>query len=302
MKVRDVFFEEVYKRVKIGEDIVIVSSDIGAPSLDDFREYYPDRFINVGIAEQNSIAVAAGLSLAGKKVITYGLNPFPVTRAFDQIRNIANGMRIPITIAALNAGSCSAEAGYSHCAIENMSLMRTLKNIQLLNLSDETMAKRIVSSILDDPKPRYIQFDKYIDGIRYEEELIDFDKGFIESGNIGADSIVVSYGIYVKEIMEMNLPCKIIDCFCIPVDVDEFCNSINKAKRIITVEDSIDIGGIGSMVLEILNDRSMNIPVKRISMKFGQGYPTNYYDRKMLWNCEDIDLSSVKKIIMQTIG
>nr|MCR4842502.1 transketolase family protein [Eubacterium sp.] len=75
MNVRDRFFNEIYDCVKSGEDFSVVSCDLGAPSLDDFRRDFPQRFVSVGIAEQNMISVAGGLSLAGKKVVTYGLNP-----------------------------------------------------------------------------------------------------------------------------------------------------------------------------------------------------------------------------------
>ena len=98
MIVRDAYFSEIYELTKLGEDIVIVSADLGAPSLDLFRRDFPQRFISVGIAEQNLLSVAAGIALAGKKVIAFGLNPFPVTRAFDQMRNLLNNLQIPITV------------------------------------------------------------------------------------------------------------------------------------------------------------------------------------------------------------
>ena len=83
VSVRDAFFNKLYEKIKSGEDIYVLSSDLGAPSLDDLRKYYPERFINVGIAEQSLISISTGMVKAGKKVVAYGLNPFPMTRAFD---------------------------------------------------------------------------------------------------------------------------------------------------------------------------------------------------------------------------
>ena len=88
ISVRDAFFNKIYDLVKSGEDIVIVTPDLGAPSLDEFRKNYPEKYVSVGIAEQNMISVAAGICLSGQNVIAYGLNPFPVTRAYDQIRSL----------------------------------------------------------------------------------------------------------------------------------------------------------------------------------------------------------------------
>ena len=155
MNVRDRFFYEIYGQVKSGEDVSLVSTDLGAPSLDDFRRDFPQRFVNVGIAEQNAIAVAGGLCLAGKKVVTYGLNPFPVTRAFDQIRNLMASLELPITVAALKAGTATAEAGMSHMALENISLLRTLKNVRIISPSDETISKMAVDEMISRPAPRY---------------------------------------------------------------------------------------------------------------------------------------------------
>lgn len=297
MKVRDVFFNNVYEKVRQGEDIVIVSSDIGAPSLDKFREVYPERFVNVGIAEQNVISVAGGLSLAGKKVITYGLNPFVVTRAFDHIRNIMNSLKIPVTISALNAGSSSVEAGYSHNAIENMTIMRTLDNIKLINLSDEIMAKKVVEEILSNPCPRYIQFDKYIEGIIYQKEEIDFSKGFIISGYKESDVLVVSYGIGVVEIQNLDMRVKLMDCFSIPIDEKSFIEEVLNIKKIVTVEDSVAQGGLGSMILEILNDNKIFIPVERIALKSEYPLPSDFVNRKMFCEYKGTGSNDIRKVI-----
>jgi transketolase len=297
VRVRDAFFTEVYRRTCEGEDIVIVSSDLGAPSLDDFRRDFPERFINVGIAEQNSIAVAGGLSWAGKKVITYGLNPFPVTRAFDQVRNVLASLQIPVTVTALNAGSCSAEAGYTHMPVENMPIMRTLKNVDILNPSDEAMAVKLVGEVVDNPKPRYVQFDKYIDGRILNEDDIDFDKGYVAegSGKVASKIALVTYGIYAYELRKKKLPVnvKLIDCFKLPIDEDKFLKELDGVERIYTVEDSIAPGGIGSMVLEILNDRGLYIPVEKKALFNKTGYPEVYMNRSMLWEREGIAVDDI---------
>lgn len=297
MKVRDIFFTKIYDKVKAGENIIIVSSDIGAPSLDRYRKEFPHRFVNVGIAEQNSITVAAGLQLSNgdKRVITYGLNPFPVTRAFDQLRNMLASLEIPITVTALNAGSCSADAGYTHMAVENMSIIRTLDNIQIINISDEAIAVRLVDEILSNPYPRYVQFDKFIDGRMYKEDEIDFNKGFITNGN--GDILVITYGIMAKKINSMNLPVKVFDFFCLPIDEEEFIKEVSSAKKIITVEDNVLKGGIGSMVLEILNDRNIKIPVFRKGLCFNVGYPKIYTNRELLFNEEGLSDNDIENFL-----
>lgn len=287
MKVRDTFFTEIYHRVKGGEDIVITSADIGAPSLDDFRRDYGHRFVNVGIAEQNLLAVSAGLQLSGKKVIAYGLNPFPVTRAFDQIRNVMASLQIPITLTALNAGSCSAEAGYTHMAVENMSLMRTLKNIEIINLSDNVMAKKVVDEILNNPKPRYIQFDKYIEGEYYSTEDIDFEKGFI-TNKMQSDVAIVTYGIFANRLLAEKVPYKVMDCFSLPLNEESFLEELKGCKKIYTLEDGVIDGGVGSLILEILARHQVSISVKQKGIQFEQGYPHTFVNREVLLEKEHL--------------
>lgn len=291
MRVRDAFFEKIYEKTKAGEDIIIVSSDIGAPSLDDFRKDFPERFVNVGIAEQNSIAVAGGLALAGKKVITYGLNPFPVTRAFDQVRNILSALEIPITVTALNAGTCSAEAGYTHIAVENMSIMRTLNNVVVINPSDTLISERLVDELLNNPKPRYVQFDKYIDGNWIDDNSINFEYGFVSEGE--GDIAVVTYGIHAHELRKHKVNAKVIDCYCLPINENKFIDEMKGISRIITVEDSVASGGIGSMVLEILNDNGITIPVERMAINKQKEYSDLFLNREMMWQREEIDMENL---------
>lgn len=294
MNVRDAYFYELYEQVKKGEDVSIVSCDLGAPSLDDFRRDFPDRFISVGIAEQNAVSVAGGLSLVGKKVVAYGLNPFPVTRAFDQIRNLMSSLRIPITVAALKAGTATAEAGISHMALENISLLRTLRNIRIISPSDETISRCLVEDTIHNPAPRYVQFDPFISGELYDKDELFFDKGFVVSGG-EVSTVVVASGIWAHILKKEKLPAKLIDCFVLPVDEDSLCNELKGCHKIITIEDGIAVGGIGSMLLEILNDHSMQIPVKRMALRFLNGYPDVFSDRERIFKDEGLLIDVLQK-------
>ncbi len=296
MNVRDAFFHLMYDRVRAGADIVIVSSDLGAPSLDDFRRDFPHRFANVGIAEQNAIAVAAGLSMAGKIAITYGLNPFPLTRGFDHIRNIMASLKLPITVTGLKAGTATAEAGFSHMALENMALLRTLKNIQIVNPSDETISEKLVAEIMDHPKPRYVQFDPFITGKLYKADEVDFEKGFCVSGG-KSNVAVISYGIWAYKVKSAGLDAKLIDCFSLPLDTGSFLNELKGVEKIITIEDGIDSGGIGSMTLEIMNDAGIQIPLKRMSLRFEGGYPAKFTDRNEIFENEGLTMLNLERAV-----
>ncbi len=300
MNVRDAFFSEIDAKAKQGEDLMVISADIGAPSLDGFRRSFGSRFVNVGIAEQNLIAVSAGLAFGGKKVIAYGLNPFPITRAFDQVRNFMESMQLPITLTALNAGTCSAEAGYTHMPIENVSIMRTLRNIKIINPSDETVSCMLADEVVRKLMPRYVQFDKYIAGIRYREEDIDFEKGFVVTRNaVYRDTVIVTYGIWVQECLAAGIECDLMDCFSLPVDEELFVKELSPYNKIITIEDGVLEGGLGSMVLEVFNQYGIGKKVIRFGISKKNGYPKSYTNRKLFWESCGIGTGSLREVLGQ---
>lgn len=305
MNVRDVFFSEIYNYTKQGEDICIVSADLGAPSLDLFRRDFGNRFINVGIAEQNLLSVSAGLALSGKKVIAFGLNPFPVTRAYDQLRNLMASLQVPFTLAALNAGTCSAEAGYTHLPIENMAVLRPLKNITIWNPSDETTAKLAAEKVVFAGATNYIQFDKYISGIIYSDDEIDIPKGFASYGD-GKDFTIVTNGFWVsffrsklEELQMRGINIRIIDCFALPVSKDLLIKELDDAKQIVCVEDNCREGGLGSMVLELLSDYSLMKQVRRIALDLPNGYSLLLGNRDFLFQREGLNWEKIFKRLLK---
>lgn len=298
--VRDAFFNEIYNLVKKGEDIYIITADLGAPSLDDFRRDFPDRYISVGIAEQNLITVAAGMALAGKKVIAYGLNPFPITRAFDQIRCLLSELKLPVTVCALNAGICAAECGYTHLPIEDMAMLRTLSNVEVYNPSDENVSIQLAHDTISHSIPRVIRFDKYINGIIYDSEQIDFDRGFSSLNKNGlADVCIVTNGIYVKELNyifkgnDEYSNVKLIDLYKIPVDKNSLIKELMLCKKIVTVEENTKSAGLGSMILEILSDNKIERRIKRLGLNIPNGTYDVLTDRSFIRKDLGLDISNV---------
>lgn len=306
--VRDAFFNQIYKCVQAGDDIYIISADLGAPSLDDFRKEFPERYISVGIAEQNLVTVAAGLALGGKKVIAYGLNPFPITRAFDQVRSLMAELEIPVTLCALNAGLCSAECGYTHMPIEDMAMMRTLSNIKIMNPTDETVARKLAEETAACNVPRFVRFDKSITGTIYEEDEIDFGRGFSIIGNKGQAKLgIITNGCYVKELNQWMRQCqdtdgiKLFDVYTLPVDEQALIGEIGKCQHIITIEENILAGGLGSLLLEIMSDHGIMKPIKRMGLDAKKGYYNVFTNREYIRKDQRIDMENIIKYIYRVL-
>ncbi len=306
--VRDAFFNQIYECVKAGDDIYIITADLGAPSLDDFRKDFPERYISVGIAEQNLVTIAAGLALGGKKVIAYGLNPFPVTRAFDQVRSLMAELEIPVTLCALNAGLCSAECGYTHMPIEDMAMMRTLSNVKIMNPTDETIARKLAAETVVCNVPRFIRFDKSIAGTIYEEEDIDFERGFSIIGNKGQSKLgIITNGCYVKELNQWMQQSqntdgiKLFDLYTLPVDEQALVDEIGKCQQMITIEENVLAGGLGSLLLEIMSDHEIMRPVKRMGLDTKKGYYHVFTNREYIRKDQFIDMDNIMKHIYSVL-
>lgn len=284
MNVRELFFDTVYKRVSDGEDIVLVTPDLAAPSLDRFRIDFPNRYISVGIAEQNLIATASGLAASGQKTIAWGLNPFVVTRAFDQLRNTVSLMDLPLVFAGLHAGLSSAISGPTHVVISDLTLVRTLANIETYAPSDLCLSEKMFEEVLRFDHPRYLRLDKDI------VYTLDRASTSLASGfsivNEGEELLVISTGRHVgllAELMPKLAKCGVqptlIDLFRVPCDKAALVKQIHKHKRIVTVEEHVLQGGLGSYVLEMMADQNVLRPVRRFGIDIERGYPELYGGR-----------------------
>lgn len=160
MTPRDAFFKEIEKRLIQGADIYIVTPDFGSPVLDELKKSFKHRVINTGVAEQNAILVACGLSLIGKVVIVYGMSCFIVSRCYEQLKIDVDGMKIPLTIVGVGYDDEYGSAGYSHWAFEDRELISTLKNIELIEAHDQSLLPEIVERSLRREKPLYVKLHR----------------------------------------------------------------------------------------------------------------------------------------------
>ena len=157
---RDAFWNKVYQMAFQDKNIVIVSADMGAPSLDKFRRDFPGQFINVGIAEQNAILIASGLAMAGKHPLVYAIAPFITLRCLEQIRVENSIMGIPITIVGVGAGFGYEDSGPTHHMVEDISIIRAMPNIIINSISDNIMAEYVAEKSSQMTITNYVRLDR----------------------------------------------------------------------------------------------------------------------------------------------
>jgi transketolase len=160
LDMRDAFFEELVLRAKQNSNIMILSADHGAYALEDFAKNYPNQYINIGIAEQNMVGVAAGLALSGKIVFVYGIAPFVSLRVLEQVAVDIALMQTPVNIVSVGAGFTYSTDGPTHQGLLDLNAISSIPNINILNSSDPLNTKKFVNVCLTSFKPHYIRIEK----------------------------------------------------------------------------------------------------------------------------------------------
>lgn len=261
------------------KNIVVLDADLsGATKTNIFAKKFPERFFDMGIAEQDMVGTAAGLATVKKIPYVSSFAVFLAGRAYDQIRTSVAYPKLNVKLCATHAGITVGEDGATHQMIEDISLMRTMPNMTVISPSDDIQTKWAVNEIKNIDGPVYLRLSRLATPKIYNEEFkFKFGKG-IQIGE-GIDATVIATGVTViealkaqEELKKENIDIRVIDIHTIkPIDKEIIIKAAKETKKIITIEDHSIIGGLGSAVMEVLSE---NYPQKVIRMgindTFGQ--------------------------------
>ena len=302
ISMRDAFFNELYKIAKKDRNIVIVSADMGAPSLDKFRRDLGTQFFNVGIAEQGMVTLSTGLALSGKKVFVYAIMPFATLRCYEVTKVTLSLMNIPVTIVGVGAGFSYDDSGPTHHATEDIAVMRVLPNMTILNSSDSVMAARFTEMSCRMSGPSYVRLDREVLPHIYHQDS-NFSDG-LTSLRTGQDVCIIATGNMVHialeaahKLEEHSVSAGIIDLYRLkPINEELLLKHIGESKRVVTLEEHLIKGGMGSAVMEVMADNGKALPIKRIAI------PDRYYyaygGRKNIQSLCGLDADSVTATIL----
>lgn len=262
------------------EQVKVVSADMSRPAgLDRYKSQYPQNFYNAGIAEQNMMGIAAGLSSEGYKTIAVAQTCFISMRSFEQIRQYMGYMQFPIICVGINSGFSLTFFGNTHYAIEDLALMRTIPNMIVLSPSDSTMAVALFEKALECQSPVYIRLlgGLNIPIIYNDQPEVTFGGSTIlRKGNditILTTGSMVHQALQVADILsERGIESKVVDMYSIkPIDKELIAKSA-EAKLIVTIEEHNIIGGLGGAVAEVLSELNCQTRLLRLGItdKFNQ--------------------------------
>ena len=259
---RQSYGEALLELGKKNKDIVVLDADLsGATKTELFAKEFPDRFLDMGIAESNMMSTAAGLASCGKIPYASTFAVFAAGRAYDQIRNSICYPNLNVKICATHAGITVGEDGATHQMIEDISLMRTLPNMTVISTSDDIQTKWAVEEISKIEGPVYLRLARLATPIIYEENQ-KFEIGKAIQIGEGTDATVFATGVTVqealkaKEELEKNgVNIRVVDIHTIkPIDKEIIIKSAKETNKLISIEDHNIIGGLGSAISEVLTE------------------------------------------------
>ncbi len=268
---RKTFINTLIKLARQDKDIILITPDMGFSVLEPFFNEFPNRSINVGIAEQNAVSIAAGLALMGKKPYVYTIIPFLVERAFEQIRIDVAYMNTNVKLVGIGAGFTYGAAGATHHAIEDISLMRSLPNMLVCAPGDNNEAEQITEASTSITKPMYIRIGRHNRGI-FNNNKIEIGKASIlEEGEdiaiFTTSNMLPNAYDYCLNLKKAGRKPYLISVHTIkPLDKKLITELINKGIEIHTLEEHSIIGGLGSAVAEIIAESGKGIKFKRIGI------------------------------------
>jgi len=248
--------------LEIGENpnVVVLDADLAAATKTDmFMKKYPNRHIDLGIAEQDLVGTACGLALSGKTVFASTFAMFMAGRAYDQVRNTAAYSHVNVNLCATHAGVMVGEDGPTHQCIEDIALMNVIPTMKVLAPADDVSTKKILELCTKEDGPKYIRL-----GRSDVEDVYNSDSKFeIGGSNVfgnGIDGTIYTYGstlqiaLKAKEMLKANgIDVRVVDLYSIkPVDRSVIIKCAKETEKLVSMEDHSIIGGIGSIVSNVL--------------------------------------------------
>ena len=259
---RQVICDVLVEAAKEDKDVVALCSDSrGSASLAPFANEYPKQFVEVGIAEQNLVSIAAGLAKCGKKPFAASPACFLSTRSYEQAKVDCAYSNTNVTLIGISGGISYGALGMSHHSAQDIAAMSAIPNMRVYLPSDRFQTAKLIEALLEDEKPAYLRVGRNaVEDIYSEEECpFEMDKATVLSE--GNDVAIIACGEMVKPavdaaaaLKEQGIGASVLDMYCVkPLDKEAVKKAAQNAKVVVTAEEHAPFGGLGSMVSQVVS-------------------------------------------------
>jgi len=272
MDFRDAVFETIHGLMKSDRNVMIVTNDMGAMLLDRIRSEFPERVVNLGIAEQNLISVCGGLAQAGKQVFAFGIASHVATRGFEQIKLDLCTMNLPVCVIGVGPGLAYGNDGPTHHGTEDVAFMRALPNMTIYNPCDAVATIGCVRLAYEGRSPTYLRLDKEnLDPLYRPDDDLSAGLKILRDGH---DCTIFVTGILALRAMsaaerlsEGGIEARIVDVFRLkPINDSAILDILQTSRKIVTVEEHCRIGGLASIVAELMAVNRISLPLDIVSL------------------------------------
>ncbi len=270
---RETFFKTIEEIAATRDDIFILTGDLGFKLLDSFRDRYPERFFDIGVAESNMIGIAAGLALSGKQVYCYSIVPFLLMRAFEQIRIDVAYHNVNVKLIGVGGGVSYGMEGYTHFGVEDFALMRSLPNMTVVAPADPEEAKQIAKISTEYKSPMYVRLGKNGEKtIHKSTPDVQLGKAIklLDGNDIAIFAIgnMVHIGLQVTDMLKRRgIASTLINMHTLkPLDKETISEVAGTHNAIFSLEEHVVNGGLGSAIAEVLSEGAYSGLYNRIAI------------------------------------
>lgn len=258
---RQAICDTLLARAAHDKDIVVLCSDSrGSASLSRFADTFPDQFVEVGIAEQDLVSIAAGLARCGKKAFAASPACFLSTRSYEQAKVDCAYSNTNVTLIGISGGVSYGALGMSHHSAQDIAAMSALPNMRVYLPSDRFQTAKLVEALLGDEKPAYLRVGRNAVEDVYTEDACPFAMDKATWLREGEDVAIIACGEMVRPALDAaealaaeGITATVLDMYCVkPLDKEAVLRAAQKAKAVLTVEEHAPYGGLGSMVAQVV--------------------------------------------------
>lgn len=303
---RNAFINTILEACAQRDDIFIISGDAGLGVFDSFKEEHPDRFLNLGAAEQNMISFAAGMAMTGYKVLVYNIIPFVLYRCYEQVRNDICYQDLPIILAGIGSGLTYSPQGMTHYSVEDLSLARTLPNLTVLSPIDPVEARLAAHYALSATMPVYVRLAKRGEpdihtaqqfDITVPQLLVEGDASvaILCHGSIAEEALHASRILAEDGINPRVFSVPMVQ----PLDHDALLHCLQGVRAVVTVEEHYHSCGFGATLREIIMDSGL--PCSLTTLGVPSRFIHEVHDtagmRKLFWIDADSIAATIKVLL-----
>ena len=259
---RQAICEVLMEKAQTDRNIVVLCSDSrGSASLAPFANAFPEQFVEIGIAEQNLVSIAAGLAKCGKKSFAASPACFLSTRSYEQCKVDCAYSNTNVKLIGISGGVSYGALGMSHHSAQDIAAMSAIPNMRVYLPSDRHQTRKLVEALLQDTKPAYIRVGRNPVEDIYQEDNVPFVMDRATVLREGSDVAIIACGEMVRPAMlagnllaEQGVSATVLDMYCVkPLDREAVIRAARGAKLVVTVEEHAPFGGLGSMVAQVVS-------------------------------------------------